>query len=377
MSKQLTPERRAARAVARQAASRESARHRHAHGRPLAAVLAVVVVVALAVTGIALAHHGGGSRHTASSDNPVPDPTPTTAAGRWRAGVLSDFKPMDAVLVRLLQTLQGWGNGTVPAATARLELQDALPAVVATSTALQGRAAFPQAPFALSDYRAAARLYQASFRVELVATELPAGALQTQAVLTATRLRTLGDRAFDQANAELEPFDPRERTVDGVIVRKPAEVPDWRSIKLAAGPPLDVQPAPTAPRSYQTTRPTSAASTWVEAVAALGVPSGSSERAVLLFGTASQLRDLARALVAASDGVHALPDPEGKRLDSTRVQLALLVHADAARTAQLATFVSATLRTALDSVARDVAIVGDTLWSPLLPARTTAITPQR
>lgn len=341
--------------------------------------LTLVAVVA----GLALAIGGGGFALQANgpdpapapspvpSDAPVPDPTPITEAGKWRAAVLSDYQPINAVIVNLVQTLEGWRNGTATAEAARASVELSLPKVRETRAALAKRRPLPQAPRALRDYHAAASLYLESLELARVATTLPKGDLLAQLQRASTRVRTLGDRMFDLAGAELEPFDPRGRDSEDVVVRKPAEVPDWEAINLGAGPPLDVPPSPAAPRAYERVRPQYGASAWSAAISGLGIPSGPAEAHALASGSTVELRDLSRALVAASDAVHALPDPQGKRIESTRVQLALLIHAEAARVAQLATLGPVASRSALRESTHFVAAIGDAQWTNLLPPRTT------
>jgi len=342
-------------------------------GRRARVVVAVLLALGLAAGGLAVAL-GGSSTTPTTSDAPVPDPTPTSLAGQWRADALSDFKPVNAVIVGTIQALEGWRSGAVSAKDVAATLTGAIPAVRETRTALARRTPLFQAPQALTDFRLAADLYLESLELARIgAVSSAKGDLLTQLQLTSTRLRTLADRVFDQAGAELEPYDPRQREVDGVVVQRPAEVPDWEAISLGAGPPLDVAPTPASPRARETARPQVPLSSWRSSFAVLAVPSGTTEAAALRSGEVSELRDLARALVAGSDGLRLLPDPEGRRTDSTRVQLALLVHAEAARVGQLAALLPSS-RSALLTTARSVAAIGDALWTTLLPERSTGFT---
>jgi hypothetical protein len=303
-----------------------------------------------------------------------PSGATSTAAGAWRDGVLEDFRPLAGVSLTVVRTTVEWraGRATGPELAARIDT--ALPSILETRQALAARGELPDAPQALAHYRAAADLYLVSMNTLRTATGLRAGPLQEQLARSATRMRDLGDRVFDQAGVVLEPLLPPTRQFDGVEVRKPAEVPDYATLDLAAGPPLDEVPATPGPiRTYEAARPEQRVSDWVSAVGRAGVPTSDEVVAALRTGAATEFAVLARRLVAASDAVRALPDPERERPVSTQVQLGLLVQAESVWAAQAAILVAGDARRQLLSSSRALANVADRLWPSVLGKRTTAV----
>jgi hypothetical protein len=302
----------------------------------------------------------------------VPDPTPTTPAGRWKAAALTHFKAMNSVLFPLVTAAQQWVAHKATDADVHALVGKDLGAVQETARELAAVRPYPAAPHALSDLQGSVTLYVASFQVLDAATQTTQPALRQQLSLAQQRLRLLGDRVFDQATSALQALDGPEREVEGTVVQKAAEVPDWRSLALEAGPPLHPKVERTVPRrTYQKTRPTTTLSAWRAAVAALQVPSGSAEAAALNTASAADLDRLSSRLEVASEQLWALPDPTGGRAESTRTQLSLLVHAEALRTAQVGLLTPPSTRGSLRAAADSTARVGDALWSGLLPPRTT------
>ena len=311
---------------------------------------------------------------TPASDAPVPDPTPTTAAARWKADALAHFRPMNSVLFALVTTASQWQQHKATDDAVRSLLAKDLPAVEQTRSELNELQPYPAAPHALADLQSAVELYTASFQVLEAATRATGPALRQQLSLGQQRLRLLGDRVFDQATKALQSLDGPERQVDGTVVQHQAEVPDWRSLALAAGPPLRPRtPAAAALRPFQSTRPTTSLTAWRSAVLGLHVPPAEAERTSLAGGNPATLDALSSRLEAASAQLWASPDPVGQRIESTRTQLSLLVHAEAVRTAEEAGMVPAGDRTTLLETAAAVARVGDALWSALLPGRTVSV----
>jgi hypothetical protein len=82
-------------------------------------------------------------------------------------------------------------------------------------------------------------------------------------------------------------------------------------------------------------------------------------------------KQVSAALASAQSAIAALPDPTDPTVSAT-LQLGLLAHAEAARSAQEADLVSSRqARTELRAVARTLAGVGDALWDGDLGHRST------
>lgn len=352
-------------------------------GRRREAVLVAVAVAAIGGVTVSSLELGG----TSSSDEPArpaaagasatafpadsPAP-PGSAAEAWREVVLADYRPLASSSFSAIRTIVEWGLGRATAADVAARVDLALPSIRETQQALAARKPFAPAPQALVDYRAATALYLHSMQTVRVATVLPPGPLQDQLRRSAARIRDLGDRVFDQASVVLEPYRAPGRDNPDVELRKPAEVPDYAASELGVGPPLESSPAsPGQVREYQQTRPVQPLQAWLQAVARVDVPVDSELSRHLAAGSASELAALARRLVAASDALHALPDPQDERLVSTQVQLSLLVQAEAARAAQAAILVSGASSGDLRTAAEGLAGVGDQLWDVRLGVRRT------
>jgi hypothetical protein len=372
VSKQLTPERRAARAAARHAAQRAQeagSAGRWSRRRPAGAATAALVLVVVA--GVALVSSGGDGRTPRAASSPTASAAPAQA---WRDAALRDLRPLTSVVVRLGTTVNDWQSGKLAAKDAGRALDALAFSMQEARTAIGQRAPLTAAPRALDDLRLTAELYLQATRVASLATGLPGGPLQVQLQRQFSRLRDLADRFFDQTDVELRPLLGAPRDITGVEVRRSAEVPDWDSIGLAVGPPLAVPGAATSPRSYQTTRPQQAFSAWKADVERAAIPSGTAEATALTGGTQHVLGDLAGRFVASSDALYARPDPAGERAVSTRLQLVLLVHAEALRAAQAAQLVPAGAGTGLARVATALAVAADGLWDARLGSRTTGLT---
>jgi hypothetical protein len=283
----------------------------------------------------------------------------------WREELLLDFNPLKAALPGFVEALEGWrGRDTARSNLARAGLAG----FIATRDALNQRTEFAAAPHALANYRLAADLYVETGRLAAVGATLPSGELQDQARLQVKRLRALADRVFDQATVEMRPYVP-----DGVIpdlgTAKPAEVPSWAGLALAPGPPLAQKPAAASPRVYQSDRPTQSFEDWAKAVAAAGVPAAGDVDSAVERGNAADLGALADAFTAASDSLYAAADPTGERALATRVQLGLLVQAEAARAAQFADLAGAEQASAYRATAKTLVLLGEQLWDPRLGPR--------
>jgi len=358
MSKQLSPERRAARSVAKQAAERQREVEARSRSRWFNPWVVGVLAVSLAGASLALAltSGGGGSRSRADQ---------VTQAQTWRDAALVDLRPLTGNVVQLGRAVTDWQAGRTSDADAAGALDALLPRLQEAEAAIEKRPELSGFPRAGEDFALTAALYLQAAHVARVATGVPVSPLRTQLQLQFSRLRDLADRYFDQAGAELEPVLGSPRQVQGVEVRRTAEVPDWRSNGLAVGPPLDAAATSTSLRAYQDTRPQESFGDWAAEVRDADVPTAAEEIAGL---NGDSTAALARRFVAASDRLYAAPDPRDERVVSTRLQLALLVHAEALRAAQAATLLPAQ-RTELLQVARQISSLGDRVWDPRLGSR--------
>lgn len=330
--------------------------------RKRTAIIAVLVAaLASSAVGLALAVKSDSSEAS----------RPSPAGDAWRNETLRDFSSMNAVLVNYLKVVEDWRQGKASDAAAAGLTRQALLEYGATRAALATRTPYPEAPRALEDYRASVALYIESARLTAIAAELPSGALKDQLKLSYARVRTLGDRIYDQADAELEPFV----AVDSLLARYqsalPPAVPDFASMQLAPGPPLRASSKTAEPRSRQQARPEQPFGEWLTAVTEAAIPTAASEAAAIRTGSAEALAAMSEAFTGASAKLYSVPDPAGERPLSTRVQLALLVHAEAARAAEAATLAPDKWRTQLSAIAQALALVGDGLWDDRLGMRDT------
>jgi hypothetical protein len=328
------------------------------------ALIAAVALIGVVAGAVALfVTSSGRSAHTPSAQSQRSQGAP------WMTAALTDFTPMKGVLVAFVKTLSDWQDGHASSAAAAGQVDHALPEFLATRDALARRAPLASAPRALDDYRRAVALYIEAAQMAKVATGLPDGALQHQLKLSYARLRNLADRVFDQSAVELAPYLPVPPSLEGIEIQKPAEVPLWASLGLAAGPPLDIAP-PLAPhRAYQATRPHEPFASWANDVQRAGVPSAADVASAITSGSTAALRALSDRLTAASERVQASADPTGERVVSTRVQLGLLVDAEGTRAAEAATLVTGTARQQLGTLAQRLTALGDGLWDERLGAR--------
>lgn len=324
------------------------------------AIIAAVAAVVVLGGGVVAAVSAQDDAGTSAADS---GPTP---AQLWREEVLLDFTPTKAALRGFVESLEGWtGKDEARANQARA----ALAGFLATRDALAERTALPAAPRALANYQAAAVLYVEAGRLATAGARLPGGDLQEQTRLTVKRLRALGDRVFDQAGVELAPH-MQAGAVPDLGAARSAEVPLWSAIGLAPGEPL-AGPLPVggAIRGYEQVRPEQEFPAWAADVAKAGVPAVTDLVTTVADGPPARLRTLADALSEAADALYAVPDPAGERALSTRVQLGLLVQAEAVRVAQVAELAGGSTGSALTEVARTLLLVGTDFWDPRLGER--------
>ncbi|HEX3780279.1 MAG TPA: hypothetical protein VHX38_11475 [Pseudonocardiaceae bacterium] len=305
-----------------------------------------------------------------SAATPAPTPTPTGTPGdQYVAAVLRDFSSMSTVLISYLQTLRQWQTDKVDDTQMKAVCIGLLDDVAAAQQALAARQPFLPAPRAIYDYRASADLYGQAAQLTQNATAVPRGALRTQLQLAISRIQTLADRVFDQGAAELKPFVTPDHDYDSVQITRADELPSFPASKLAAGPPLtDVGAAPT-PHPYQTTRPEQSAADWVKVATAAHIPTDKDTEAAIDAGTVATLRTDTIAFAGASEKLHSTPDPTGERTVNTRIQLALLIDAEATQMGQAATLVPAAQHDNFLHVAQALSLIADRMWDERLGQR--------
>jgi hypothetical protein len=297
-------------------------------------------------------------------------------AAQWSKQVDDDFHPLTQILVAYLQTIQSWSAGTVSDSSLEGYLSDEVPTFQQVLDRLDRQPPLAEAPRAIDDYRQAAELYILSTDVLSSATYLPAGPLRQQVALSATRIRDLGDRIFDQGTAALAPFTPVAATPD-VTEIEPADVPVWASMDLAPGPPLTSASPPVPPVHYQSNRPQVSFPIWSHLVTSAGIPPVAAEAAAIRGGSLATDSAQSQQLAAAVTKLNADPDPKGDRADSTRLRLGLLVDEEATLAAGESDLAGAGSKAAagLRQAAMALALVGDDLWDPALGPRSTGFPP--
>jgi len=338
-------------------------------------LLAAAMITAAAVGGaLAWSLTGSGNGpHAPVAASATPSPTPTGTPGdQYAAGILKDFSNMSTVLISYLQTLQNWRTDKVDDTQMGAVAKGVLDDIALTQQALAARQPFPPAPRAIYDYRAAADLYGQGTLLAQAATAVPRGPLRTQLQLAVSRVQTLADRVFDQGSAEMKPFVTPENEFDSVQVMRADEIPSFGASQIAAGPPLtDVGAAPT-PHPYQTTRPEESLREWLQVAQGAKIPTAKDTEQAIDSGRVSTLSADSVTFTHASDLLHDTPDPQGERIVSTRIQLALLIEAEAAQMGQAATLVPAAAHETFLHIAQALELIGDKLWDDRLGKRDSA-----
>jgi len=344
---------------------------------------AVAVGLAVAVSAATyIGNEGGGGSTTAAPrptsttpSAPAPQPTRSQTPGeQWRAGVLLDYQPLNGTIITYQQVIQAWQKGTASDTDLQGIFELGEVNFKDTRDRLQAREPFAQAPQSLENFRLSAQIFLESARIGQTAITVPAGSLRDQLRNQVDRLRNLADRVYDQAEVELAPFVPDPFDNPDVVLLPPPAVPDFAFQGIAVGAPLDTPtPKPAEQRGFikDEDKPFQPFAQWAAAVRASGVPSADALARGITSGSGEQLRALARSYTASADRLYTTADPRGERTDSTRVQLGLLVDAEAARTAQAATLLQGVPQAALRTSAQRLALLGDQLWDRRLGARDT------
>lgn len=338
--------------------------------RLLVAGLAVVVVlVAVPV----LLTRGSDSKPVDAAPSPsAPAALDTAAADAFRDRMRQEFSGIGGVTnVYLVSQLTGWKDGTLTTSQAKAAMLSVLPAVTRARVALAAIASFDAAPESIKDYQGALTTYAQALRLGLAGTALPDGPLQRQLRLQALRLQALGDRMFDQGGRDLDGFLAKDPDVSAVTFQPAPEIPDFTNRGLLAGAPLVVAPRLVVTGVNPEGQNRQADESWIAAVNAAGIPTAQEVAAAINAVDGPVLGALANKLQAVTLAVRALDDPSSGRADATRVQLSLLIDAEAARAAEAAAQATGPAKEQLLVVARTLAALSDERWDPRLTPRDT------
>ena len=335
----------------------------------LALALALLVLPAVVDTG---SSDGDAASTTTTTAAPTSSVDPRTAeVRRWEEGASAAFQPLTGSAFELPRQAREWLDGTRTDDEFRADVTAAFADVLRVRDAVAALDELAPAPLADDLYEASALLYVEYVRLDLVALDLEPGDVRDQTVLAARRVRILADRVFDRGRALMAPLLD-EAPDPNVEVNLPRESPDWVAEGVAAGPPLAAPPPEPdgPPPLLEEERPTQPRADWTAAVAAVPIPPAGEVAGSIEAVAGGRLGTVAQQLDDAVRALEPIPDPEGGREDATRARLALLVHEEAARAAQLGSVTDGDER--LDRIARRLALVGDDLWATtgLLARRT-------
>ncbi|MBA3742991.1 hypothetical protein [Sporichthya sp.] len=319
-----------------------------------------VAVALLGATGLSIALDDSSSDATAAE----------SAGDTWKNGIVSDFGSMSQGALNYLKTINDWRTGKAKDPEVDAASGLALDNFLLTRDLLVDRAGFDQAPRALVNYRDSVELYIAHARLAKLGVGVKDDQLNRQIQLIMGRLRYVADRFYDLGGDEMKPYVFEDRAVEGFEFTRAVDVPSFAGTDLAPGPPLALaKPAASQTREYQEVRPEEEFATWATTVEAAKVPTAEAEAKAIKNGTADELDTFAEQLTAASDYLHAAPDPLDERELSTRVQLGLLVQAEAMRSAQVSKLVPDKLRPEATEITQVLALLGNSMWDDRLGAR--------
>jgi hypothetical protein len=347
-------------------------------------MFAAVAVVAT-ILALTLPSHGGAIKPTAApvTATSTPSPPPATpaqlAAQKWQQKAERTESPAGMAYISMVELARNWQlkpgeKNKISGAVLRAQLVNAAHSYAEAQAALNRMQPYPPDPRALDLFRQSVRLYSTAAALTSAATYTPAGALRDQVLLSVTRVRQLGDKVYDDANATLKPLLPPPAPTPGLHFDPEAAVPTWATVpasdhcitvgtcpSVAAGPPLaaavPVTPAPTA----STTPATQSLQAWQAAIAAQSIPDESTQLQAVDGSSAGMADQVSAALASAQAAIAAIPYPTDATVSAT-LQLDLLIRAEAARTAQEADLVSTNRgKSELRAAAGVLAGVGDAL----------------
>ncbi|MGQ0631376.1 MAG: hypothetical protein ACT4P1_10055 [Sporichthyaceae bacterium] len=344
--------------------SGKAAKQAGVFGKTRNRLIAVAVVLGLSLGGLTVALSGNDDSDIASNDRAQ------TPGEKWKDTVVTDMAGMSQGALDYLKTLNDWREGKTDAATVSRDSDNALVKFLEARNLLSAREPFEPAPRALLNFRDSAELYIEVARISKLSSSVTDQTLRGQYQRAAARLRIIGDRTYDLANADLGPFVFQSPEIEGVEFTRNAEVPTFAGGTNAPGPPL-TEPRPTTgvDRIYQKDRPQVSFDMWVAAIEAADIPTPAEQAKAITDGDAKALGELSDRLTAASDKLYGGADAQGERTLGTRIQLGLLVQAEAMRAAQLAVLGPDQVRGRALDVARTLALVGNRMWDDRLGVR--------
>lgn len=329
---------------------------------------AALIVAIAAGGGAAWGLKGDGSQSVAA-------PTPESPADRWEGEITRDLAGASQGTLDYLKVVYDWSAGKADGQRMSEAADLAFGRYMEAREFLAKRTVFEPAPQSLANFRDTFELYAETARLAKLGSKVESAALRTQIQRQILRLRQLADRLYDLAKSDLDPFRGRDTALSSLEYIRPAEVPVFAGSTTEASKPLvGAAPTPAAEREFQKARPEQEFEAWVTAVKALDIPSAKTMVDAVPKGDNAGLGRLAVALTKASDAVHDLPDPKGNRNLSTRIQLGLLVQAEALRTAQIAALATKAEQPAAVQIAETIAFVGNRIWDPRLGDRSTDLT---
>jgi hypothetical protein len=111
---------------------------------------------------------------------------------------------------------------------------------------------------------------------------------------------------------------------------------------------------------------------WLRAATDARIPSEADTESAIDSGRTSALSADSIKFTKASDALHAAPDPQGERIVSTRIQLALLIEAEATQLGQAATLVPTAQHDSVLHIAQALALICTKMWDDRLGVRTSS-----
>jgi hypothetical protein len=277
-------------------------------------------------------------------------------ARTWYSGVVADLEPLGTSLVSGLTAAGNWEKGQSSAAATSQTMVAEIPILQTALSNLEKQAPLPGFSDSLTDYVAGINLYLQSFRLENVATQLSDKKLVFQLQRSFERIRELGDVAYDEGTALLAPL---LGSLAGNDQKAAKNIPDWSSIGLAPGSPLET--------SWSGTRRepagTQSDSAWAADVRSDGAPPSSSVRVDIdtVSSSTSLLAQLARDLQKGEVRLSAVPAPQGHSEDSAQLRIGLLVDVEATLAAEAEYLSGSKNGSPLSQVASSLVTIGDNL----------------
>lgn len=305
----------------------------------MVALALVIPLAAIAVIAAVTLGSGSGSEPPAVVASTTATTTDPEVAAH-EAAVATAYEPTLAELSSYLTTADEWRRGERSDGELRAAVDRLDGGIGRTREAVEALVSPPSAPLAVPVLEASLEVLAVVPAVQRLAIDQPPGSRREQLDRSARRLRTLADRLFDRAR---ELTSGPLASTDDVILRLPAEVPDWPDLDLTPGPPLAPEPRTGGddesgadeldPSLRRADRPSQPERRWLSFVDDLGAPA-SSAITEAGRGDPAPLGIAAGQLDAAARTVHRAPVPDGDRNRADRLALGLLVRAEAARLAQ-------------------------------------------